>query len=1026
MNNTGREEKHFNNYVMKRFFISFFVVVLITFYPGRAQDTVEVKLDADKTYQTIEGWGSSLCWWANMVGKWEDEAKIDEIIDLITSPDQLNMNIFRYNIGGGDDPSHYSTPGDPGHMAEGKGVRAEMEGFKPGEDSLYDWTADPGQRKIMLKIKEKRPDAVFEAFSNSPPYWMTYSGCSAGNDPASADNLKPEYYGMFCNYLIDVCKFYKDSFGIEFKTLEPFNESLTGYWGYLGGQEGCHFDLNSQIGLLRVLYPKLQNSGLNTVIAASDESGINSFLYAMNGYIKAGDIPGILGQLNTHTYSGSNAERVEAYNLSRKMDKTLWQSETGPIGIGGSGLENNIRLAQRLFDDIRYMKPSAWLDWQLMEEHNDTWCQLRCDFEEETYNIVKNFYVRMQVTRFIKQGYVIIESGNMNTLAALSPGKDELVMSVINFSGREQTFDFDLSEFRETAGSAKFYRTSTIENCEDKGDLDVSQKKLLYTSPDMSISTFVLPVKVFDYNKFAIIHGISFEDGTSGGFKGDDLTVDENQKKDGLNNSQKSLISFVGESDTIIYQFEDTLFTSPEARYLHVMTYTPDIIERSPTSYTSNDIYLGIGNEWKDQVIDLEPGNFFNRLNFHASVDNTEYFIDNICINSDPNERVVTEDPPVYDFESSQATPACEFNCHEDRNPGSSLTDNNEIVGINTSANILECDIPKVADEGHTEDTLVILLGSPLLVTDQSRFLHVMVKSPIPKLKFEVNNVVEEKLFSAGQWIDLVVDLEDLSGENIYEIKISPYGSTILRTILFLDNISFNNDPEPLEYKYETPEQATYIIYSRNSDNVLTAGNNENVIQTTPDKDYIDTKEHWDFYVVPDGYVISNKASHKVITDDGSYFLRLEERSGNLDGQVYNVSHVEGGYVRINSIKTGKAMDVEGGSTASGASVGLWDFGATGNYHRQWALIHISDDITGLTPSEKKIDSPFVVPGFRKITIHNLETPSSVDVFNINGMVVKKDEHINNTIFSIKLDAGIYILHIKSASGIYYLKGIVM
>ena len=34
------------------------------------------------------------------------------------------MNIFRYNIGGGDDPSHLD-----GHMVKGKGKRAEMEGF---------------------------------------------------------------------------------------------------------------------------------------------------------------------------------------------------------------------------------------------------------------------------------------------------------------------------------------------------------------------------------------------------------------------------------------------------------------------------------------------------------------------------------------------------------------------------------------------------------------------------------------------------------------------------------------------------------------------------------------------------------------------------------------------------------------------------------------------------------------------------------------------------------------------------------
>ena len=62
------------------------------------------------------------------------------------------MNIFRYNIGGGDNPSHLD-----GHMVKGKGKRAEMEGFKASADAPYNWNADKGQRILMLKIKAKRP-----------------------------------------------------------------------------------------------------------------------------------------------------------------------------------------------------------------------------------------------------------------------------------------------------------------------------------------------------------------------------------------------------------------------------------------------------------------------------------------------------------------------------------------------------------------------------------------------------------------------------------------------------------------------------------------------------------------------------------------------------------------------------------------------------------------------------------------------------------------------------------------------------
>ena len=220
--------------------------------------------------QTMEGWGVSLCWWAGQCGAWTED-KVDDLVDMLTSEDKLNYNIFRYNIGGGDHPSHYN-----GHMCNGKGKRAEMEGFKATENSAYNWNADAAQRKVMLKLRDARKnDVVFEAFSNSAPYWMTYSGCASGNSNAAKDNLKPEYYGKFCDYLIDVCKHYKDEYGIEFKTLAPFNEPNTNYWGEKGGQEGCHFDPASQVNLIRVLYPKLKNSGLKTVISSSDGDNLS-------------------------------------------------------------------------------------------------------------------------------------------------------------------------------------------------------------------------------------------------------------------------------------------------------------------------------------------------------------------------------------------------------------------------------------------------------------------------------------------------------------------------------------------------------------------------------------------------------------------------------------------------------------------------------------------------------------------------------------------------------------------------------
>ena len=137
----------------------------------------QIQIDVNKKAQQTEGRGVSLCWWAHMCGTWSDD-KIDTLVDWLVSPEGLNYNIFRYNIGGGDDPQNRNC--EFHHMGKGKGIRAEMPGFKRYADSPYDWEADSAQIKILLKIREKRPDAIFEAFSNSAPWFMTKSGCVAG------------------------------------------------------------------------------------------------------------------------------------------------------------------------------------------------------------------------------------------------------------------------------------------------------------------------------------------------------------------------------------------------------------------------------------------------------------------------------------------------------------------------------------------------------------------------------------------------------------------------------------------------------------------------------------------------------------------------------------------------------------------------------------------------------------------------------------------------------------------------------
>lgn len=290
-----------------------------------------------------------------------------------------------------------------------------------------------------------------------------------------------------------VCAWYQTEHGITFRTLEPFNEPLTDYWHALGSQEGCHFSTETQITLLRMLDEELKKRpNLNVGLAASDETSTRQCLQALKVYQQAGDVLPRVRQINTHTYFASDAERAEIRGCVQSAHKPLWQSETGPMGMpkATSALHSNLLLTQKMFDDLRIMQPIAWLDWQLFEEGNETWCLWRCDFKKQTYRPVKNFYVRMQITRFFKQGYTLIESSDPTVLAAISPSRRTLVVALLNTADTERAYSLRFPNALSAAGVA--YRTSATEDCAPLAALACTKGLLNYNAPARSLTTIVL------------------------------------------------------------------------------------------------------------------------------------------------------------------------------------------------------------------------------------------------------------------------------------------------------------------------------------------------------------------------------------------------------------------------------------------------------------------------------------------------------------------------------------------------------
>ncbi|TCM99568.1 O-glycosyl hydrolase [Paenibacillus sp. BK033] len=442
-----------------------------------------IQIKPENGYDGFEGWGTSLAWWGHIVGQWSDRNKQDEIMDLIFDADKgLGLNIVRYNIGGGENPAIQPNTLRPG---------GDVPGFQP-EKGIWDWSADEGQRNVLLAAMKRGAD-IAEAFSNSPPYWMTVSGSVTGSEDGG-NNLREECYEEFADYLTEVVKHYKEAHGVAFRTLNPLNEPVSNWWKKGNIQEGAHFSLDKQMEIIKQTARSLQLKGLTeTAVSAPDENSVDETLEMLHGYDE--ETFNSFSQINTHSYNGVRLEEIR--KLAREKGKKLWMSEYGTGGTGPhdhGDMTSVMELAERVITDLRLLQPAAWVYWQAVEDESaqNNWGFIHSDFRhgENRYEITKQYYAMAQFSKFIRPGNRILCPDDRDSIAAYDAASKQLTVVVHNREGQRR-IRFDLGPFVPDGTTAKLYRTSEQENLVE-AELFIYSNKITVNLEAQSVTTVVV------------------------------------------------------------------------------------------------------------------------------------------------------------------------------------------------------------------------------------------------------------------------------------------------------------------------------------------------------------------------------------------------------------------------------------------------------------------------------------------------------------------------------------------------------
>lgn len=460
----------------------------------------------------FEGWGTSLCWWANRVGFSEKLTK-DSAKLFFSKEDGLGLNIMRYNIGGGDDPSH-------NHI---KRTDSEIPGWwkydEEKKDFVFNSDTDKNQLAVLLQAyKASGDDAYVEAFSNSPPYYMTVSGCSSGSKNAISTNLKKSQVVPFAKYLAEVCDYIQTNYKVKIKSLAAMNEPFTNYWRYLSEkQEGCHISPGKmQSDVLVATANALRERSLDDItVTATDETNTKLQLKALKKLTP--EALDVAGRISTHTYERATSK---VGKLAREMGKNIWMSETDWSSTSGEDageMGPALWLSEKIIEDMVTIKPSAWVIWQIVAAYisrvpdakgrldmpgvpdltKGFWGTAFADINKEEIYLTQKYYAFGQFSRYIRPGMTIVNI-DKRSIAAYDKITDKLVLVCVNPKAKEEEVKISFPTFARSDRKVTPIRTSGSiaygEHWNELPSFTAKSNEFTYNLSGNSITTFIIDI----------------------------------------------------------------------------------------------------------------------------------------------------------------------------------------------------------------------------------------------------------------------------------------------------------------------------------------------------------------------------------------------------------------------------------------------------------------------------------------------------------------------------------------------------
>lgn len=454
---------------------------------------MKLNINEEKRYQTIEGFGASGAWWAQIVGNWTHEDPIsgkpvrDRISELLFSKTEgIGLGIYRYNIGGGSKHSGRGTFSEPARATE-------CFETAPGE---YDWSRDAAAVYMMRRaVSDGANEVIF--FVNSPIERLTNNHKThLDKHQIFRENIKKKNYPAFAKYCADVAEHFIGE-GIPVKYISPVNEP---FWVWNGGQEGCHYRSSSCREVLRAFVKELDGrKALDGVRLSGCENG--DILWFNKSYSRAvlGDplVRTRLGALDIHSYClhmpipffnnrMSFLKRFAKWMSKNYPDVPVNMSEwTHMQGGRDKGMDSALVTANVMYEDLSVLNVISWQHWIAVSEVNYCDGLIYINLDDKTFEMTKRYYVTGNFSKYVPAGSVRVDAACDDPELRLLAFKYDGGCAVIVINSTEKEKELSLPEQYSAVKSA------VTDDNNDLREYDIADPGHIKITP-RSVTTIIL------------------------------------------------------------------------------------------------------------------------------------------------------------------------------------------------------------------------------------------------------------------------------------------------------------------------------------------------------------------------------------------------------------------------------------------------------------------------------------------------------------------------------------------------------